>query len=68
MKGRKRKRKKQNLLLGEKIIGAGIMLTLIFGSALDGPNWIFPLVMVGVGLVVTEIGSVIAKMEGSEYV
>nr|DAY64608.1 MAG TPA: hypothetical protein [Caudoviricetes sp.] len=60
--------KRKGLLFGEKIIGAGFMMILIFGSALDGPNWIFPLAMVGVGIAVMEVGCVIAKAEGSEYV
>ena len=66
---RKRKRKKkETLLFGEKVMGAGFMLVIIFGCGLDGPNWILPLIMVGVGIVVMEAGRVIAKAEGSEYV
>ena len=65
---RKRGKKKNSLLFGEKIMGAGFMTALIFGCGLDGPNWILPLIMVGVGTAVMEVGSVIAKSEGSEYV
>lgn len=66
---RKRKRKKkETLLFGEKVMGAGFMLVIIFGCGLDGPNWILPLIMVGVGIAVMEAGRVIAKAEGSEYV
>lgn len=66
---RRRRRKKQDSLLpGEKVMGAGFMMILIFGCGLDGPNWILPLIMVGVGMAVMEVGSVIAKAEGSEYV
>lgn len=65
---RRRRKKKNSLLFGEKVMGAGFMMFLIFGSALDGPNWILPLIMTGVGVAVTGIGSVIAKAEGSEYV
>ncbi len=50
------------------MIGTGFMTVLIFGSGLDGPNWIFPFSMVGVGMAVMEIGNIIAKKEGSEYV
>ena len=64
----KRRKKKNSLLFGEKVIGAGFMMFLIFGSALDGSNWILPLVMTGVGAAVIGIGSVIAKAEGAEYV
>lgn len=49
-------------------MGAGFMTVLIFGCGLDGPNWILPLIMVGIGMAVMEVGSVIAKAEGSEYV
>lgn len=49
-------------------MGAGFMMVLVFGCGLDGPNWILPLAMVGVGMAVMEVGSVIAKAEGSEYV
>lgn len=66
---RRRRRKKQDSLLpGEKVMGAGFMTVLIFGCGLDGPNWILPLIMVGIGMAVMEVGSVIAKAEGSEYV
>lgn len=65
---RKRRKKKNSLLFGEKVMGAGFMTVLIFGCGLDGPNWILPLIMVGVGMAVMEVGSVIAKAEGSEYV
>lgn len=65
---RKRRKKKNSLLFGEKVMGAGFMMVLVFGCGLDGPNWILPLVMVGVGMAVMEVGSVIAKSEGSEYV
>ena len=49
-------------------MGVGFMMVLIFGCGLDGPNRILPLIMVGVGMAVMEVGSVIAKTEGSEYV
>ena len=65
---RKRRKKKKSLLFGEKVMGAGFMTVLIFGCGLDGPNWILPLIMVGIGMAVMEVGSVIAKAEGSEYV
>lgn len=66
---RRRRRKKQDSLLpGEMVMGVGFMMVLIFGCGLDGPNWILPLIMVGVGMAVMEVGSVIAKAEGSEYV
>lgn len=65
---RKRRKKKNSLLFGEKVMGAGFMTVLIFGCGLDGPNWILPLIMVGIGMTVMEVGSVIAKAEGSEYV
>ncbi|MFQ7264298.1 MAG: hypothetical protein ACLRO4_07755 [Lachnospiraceae bacterium] len=65
---RKRRKKKNSLLFGEKVMGAGFMTVLIFGCGLDGPNWILPLIMVGIGMAVMEVGSVIAKAEGSEYV
>lgn len=65
---RKRRKRKQSLLLGEKMIGTGFMTVLIFGSGIDGPNWIFPLSMVGVGMAVMEVGNVIAKAEESKYV
>lgn len=65
---KRRKHRKKGLLFGEKVMGAGFMMFLIFGSALDGPNWILPLIMTEVGVAVTGIGSVIAKAEGSEYV
>lgn len=66
---RRRRRKKQDSLLpGEKVMGVSFMMVLIFGCGLDGPNWILPLIMVGVGMAVMEVGSVIAKTEGSEYV
>ncbi len=65
---RKRRNKKNSLLFGEKVMGAGFMTVLIFGCGLDGPNWILPLIMVGIGMAVMEVGSVIAKAEGSEYV
>lgn len=65
---RKRRKKKNSLLYGEKVMGAGFMTVLIFGCGLDGPNWILPLIMVGIGMAVMEVGSVIAKAEGSEYV
>lgn len=65
---RRRRKKKNSLLFGEKVMGVGIMMFLIFGSALDGPGWIFPLIMTGVGVAVTGIGIVIAEAEGSEYV
>lgn len=65
---RRRRKKKNSLLFGEKVMGAGFMTVLIFGCGLDGPNWILPLAMVGVGMAVMEVGSVIAKAEGSEYV
>lgn len=65
---RKRRKKKNSLLFGEKVMGAGFMTVLIFGCGLDGPNWILPLIMVGIGMEVMEVGSVIAKAEGSEYV
>lgn len=65
---RKRRKKKNSLLFGEKVMGAGFMTVLIFGCGLDGPNWILPLIMVGIGMAVMEVGSVIAKSEGSEYV
>ena len=66
---RRRRRKKQDSLLpGEKVMGVGFMMVHIFGCGLDGPNWILPLIMVGVGMAVMEVGSVIAKTEGSEYV
>lgn len=65
---RKRRNKKNSLLFGEKVMGAGFMTVLIFGCGLDGPNWILPLIMVGIGMAVMEAGSVIAKAEGSEYV
>lgn len=65
---RRRRKKKNSLLFGEKVMGAGFTTVLIFGCGLDGPNWILPLIMVGVELAVMEIGSVIAKAEGSEYV
>lgn len=67
MRSRKR-RKEDDLLLGEKVIGAGFMTVLIFGCGLDGPNWLLPTIMVVVGMAVMGIGSVIAKAEGSEYV
>ena len=65
---RKRRNKKNSLLFGEKVMGAGFMTVLIFGCGLDGPNWILPLIMVGIGMAVMGVGSVIAKAEGSEYV
>ena len=65
---RRRRRKQDSLLPGEKVMGAGFMTVLIFGCGLDGPNWILPLIMVGIGMAVMEVGSVIAKAEGSEYV
>lgn len=65
---RKRRKKKNSLLFGEKVMGAGFMTVLIFGCGLDGPNWILPLIMVGIGMAVMEVGSVIAKAERSEYV
>ena len=65
---RKRRNKKNSLLFGEKVMGAGFMTVFIFGCGLDGPNWILPLIMVGIGMAVMEVGSVIAKAEGSEYV
>lgn len=65
---RKRRKKKNSFLFGEKVMGAGFMTVLIFGCGLDGPNWILPLIMVGIGMAVMEVGSVIAKAEGSEYV
>lgn len=65
---RKRRKKKNSLLFGEKVMGAGFMTVLVFGCGLDGPNWILPLIMVGIGMAVMEVGSVIAKAEGSEYV
>lgn len=65
---RRRRKKKNSLLFGEKVMGAGFMTVLIFGCGLDGPNWILPLIMVGIGMAVMEVGSVIAKAEGSEYV
>lgn len=65
---RKRRKKKNSLLFGEKVMGAGFMTVLMFGCGLDGPNWILPLIMVGIGMAVMEVGSVIAKAEGSEYV
>lgn len=65
---RKRRKKKNSLLFGGKVMGAGFMTVLIFGCGLDGPNWILPLIMVGIGMAVMEVGSVIAKAEGSEYV
>lgn len=65
---RKRRKKKNSLLFGEKVMGDGFMTVLIFGCGLDGPNWILPLIMVGIGMAVMEVGSVIAKAEGSEYV
>lgn len=65
---RKRRKKKNSLLFGEKVMGAGFMTVLIFGCGMDGPNWILPLIMVGIGMAVMEVGSVIAKAEGSEYV
>lgn len=65
---RKWRKKKNSLLFGEKVMGAGFMTVLIFGCGLDGPNWILPLIMVGIGMAVMEVGSVIAKAEGSEYV
>lgn len=65
---RKRRNKKNSLLFGEKVMGAGFMTVLIFGCGLDGPNWILPLITVGIGMAVMEVGSVIAKAEGSEYV
>lgn len=65
---RRRRKKKNSLLFGEKVMGTGFMTVLIFGCGLDGPNWILPLIMVGVGMAVIEVGSVIAKAEGSEYV
>lgn len=66
---RRRRRKKQDSLLpGEKVMGVGFMMVLIFGCGLDGPNWILPLIMVAVGIAVMEVGRVIAKAEGSEYV
>lgn len=69
MRKKKKKRKRKKCLsLGEKMIGTGFMTVLIFGSGLDGPNWIFPLSMVGVGVAVMETGNIIAKKEGSEYV
>lgn len=67
MKRRKRK-KKDSLLFGEKVMGAGFMTVLIFGCGLDGPNWILPMIIVVIGMAVMGIGSVIAKAEGSEYV
>ena len=65
---RKRRKKTNSLLFGEKVMGAGFMTVLVFGCGLDGPNWILPLIMVGIGMAVMEVGSVIAKAEGSEYV
>lgn len=64
----RRKHRKKRHMFGEKVIGAGFMLVLIFGSCLDGSNWIFPMIMMGVGMVVMVAGNVIAKSEESEYV
>lgn len=65
---RRKRRKKNTLLFGEKVIGVGFMTVLIFGCGLDGPDWVCSLIMVAVGTAVMEIGNVIAKAEGSEYV
>lgn len=63
-----RRRKKKRIMIGEKIIGIGFFLITFMGSALDGPEWKIPLVGVIVGIATMEIGVVIARMEGSEYV
>lgn len=63
-----RRRKKKQIMIGEKVIGTGFFLVLFMGSALDGPEWKIPLVGAIIGMVIMKIGVVIAGMEGSEYV
>lgn len=63
-----RRRKKKQIMIGEKVIGTGFFLVLFMGSALDGPEWKIPLVGAIIGMVIMKIGVVIARMEGSEYV
>ena len=61
------KNTKKRLALGEKIMAAGFAIFFIFSSGLDGENWILPLIMAVVGLVITVIGYLIAKADGSGY-
>lgn len=63
-----RRRKKKQIMIGEKVIGTGFFLVLFMGSAQDGPEWKIPLVGAIIGMVIMKIGVVIARMEGSEYV
>lgn len=63
-----RRRKKKRIMVGEKIIGIGFFLVLFMGAALDGPEWKIPLIGVIIGMAIMEVGIVIARMEGSEYV
>lgn len=64
-----RKRKKEDKLLpGEKMIGFGFMQVIFWGSALDSPNLIVPVIGFVVGILIICIGEIIAKKEGSEYV
>ena len=62
------RKEKEGMLMGEKLIGIGLLIVLIFSMGLDGLNWITSLVMVIVGIDTTEIGRILAKKEGSKYV
>ena len=62
------RQEKDGMLMGEKLIGIGLLIVLIFSMGLDGLNWITSLVMVIVGIATTEIGRILAKKEGSKYV
>lgn len=63
-----RRRKKKRIMVGKRIIEIGFLLVLLMGSALDGTEWKIPLIGVIVGMVLLEVGIIIAKMEGSEDV
>lgn len=65
---RRRKRRRKKIMIGEKIMVVAFMLVFIMGSALDGSEWEIPLAGVMIGIVLLEVGRIIARMEGSEYV
>lgn len=60
--------RKKKLLLGEKFIGLGFTMTLVFGAGLDGTDWIKSFVMTIIGITVMGIGTTVAKEADSEYV
>ena len=58
-----RKRKKKQIMVGEKITGIGFFLIALMGSALDGSEWKIPLMGVIAGVVIMIVGEVVVRME-----